>query len=328
MKKSIALILALVLTTSTMLVACSANKEKDEATSVEGLEAADNEFGFETVEVTDENGKTVTDKNGNAVTTEVNVEYVTNKKGKTFAKVVDENGNQVTNKKGKDVTIKTDYEITTDNATTADPDKYPTTKKEKTTASTTVPTKKNEKTTEKELTTVKSDKDSVPKTSQTGKPVTFSSEDQQAIKKMLEVPYLYKENYENEQGVPIEIATHAALWMASREGLTTSQFASGTIVLDLFKYFGQTVINFKTNCNSAKNPNLTYVQKTDTFSIGSYEDGTHTITITEIQDLGNNNYYKVIAKVSGCKKNKVVAIVQKNMLDSTLGFSIKALKWS
>ena len=52
-------------------------------------------------------------------------------------------------------------------------------------------------------------------------------------------------------------------------------------------------------------------------------------TLTIIEDLGNNNFYKVTGTVSGTKKaKKVVAIIQKNRLDSTLGFSIKALKWS
>ena len=51
--------------------------------------------------------------------------------------------------------------------------------------------------------------------------------------------------------------------------------------------------------------------------------------ITEDMDLGDNNFYKVTGKVSKADGVKEVqAVVQKNKLDSTLGFSIKALKWS
>ena len=146
---------------------------------------------------------------------------------------------------------------------------------------------------------------------------------------MLEVPYLYEASYENSQGVPIGIATHAAIWMAERTGLSPSTFAAGTVVIDLFRYFGQTVVNFKIKCNEAGNANITYNSANDTFSIASYEDQTHTVDIQSFEDLGGNNYYKVTANVSGAKGiKKVVAIVQKNRLDNSLGFSIKALKWS
>lgn len=324
MKKSIAIILVLIISMSTILAACQ-SKDENETTKA-GLENNANEFGFEDVEVTDDDGKKVTDKNGNTVTTQVAVEYVTNKKGKVIAKQIDDNGEYVTNKKGKEVTVKTTKKI--ENSTTV-PVSNPTTKKQKTTASTTNTTAKNEGTTENKLTTVKQDKDKVPSTSEKGETVTFSSQDQQTIKNMLEVPYLYTESYENAKGVPIKIATHAALWMASREGLQTASFASGTIVLDLFKYFGQTVVNFKTECNNAKNKNINYVSRSDTFTISNFEAPTHTVSITKIEDLGNNNYYKVTGKVSGAKGvSKVISIVQKNKLDSTLGFSIKALKWS
>ncbi len=328
MKKGIAIFLSMVVILSA-LVGCSAKEQSNKTTAAEGLDAANNDMGFETVDVTDENGKTVTDKNGKAKTTEVNVVYVTDKKGNTVAKVVDKDGKPVKDKKGKDVTVDTDYEITT-SPTTADPDKEPTkAKTEAPTNSTTMKPVKGEDKTNEELTTLEADKEKVPSTSSKGTPVTFSNEDQQTLKNMLEVPYLYISSYENKDGVPIDIASHAAIWMAEREGLTTSAFASGTIVLDLFKYFGQTVVNFKSKCNEeSKNSNIVYISRNDTFSISNYEEKTHTITIKSIEDLGNNNYYKVTADVSGAKGVKSVnAVVQKNKLDSTLGFSIKALKW-
>lgn len=68
---------------------------------------------------------------------------------------------------------------------------------------------------------------------------------------MLEVPGLYKFSYENKDGVSAEMATHVAVWMAAREDIKGTSFPSGTIVLDLFKYYGQTVVNFKSNCNAA-----------------------------------------------------------------------------
>jgi hypothetical protein len=327
LKKSLAIILSLIIVMSTVFAACSSTSDEQDTTTDAGLAEVENQFGFETVDVTDENGEAVTDENGEVVTTEVNVEYVTNKKGKTVAKLIDNDGEVVTDKNGKEVTVKTDVEITTATATT---DSTPqTTKKKSTTESTTATTQKNQSTTEPELTTIKTSKDKVPSTSDTGDVVTFSSEDQQIIKNMLEVPYLYEASYENADGIPISIASHTAIWMAEREGLNTSSFASGTIVLDLFKYYGQTVVNFKSKCNEeSNNSNITYNAKNDTFTISKFEDSTHTITIQKIEDLGNNNYYKVTASVSGAKGiKKVYAVIQKNKLDSTLGFSVKALKW-
>ena len=52
--------------------------------------------------------------------------------------------------------------------------------------------------------TTKFDKnETVPKISATGKEVNFSKSDMQIVANMLEVPYLYLENYENSDGVPI-----------------------------------------------------------------------------------------------------------------------------
>ena len=335
MKKAIAILLTVVMIT-TLFAACKSNGgETDDTTG--GLADAVNEYGFESVPVTDKNGETVTDKNGEPVTELVPVAYEKDKKGKTVAKVLDDNGEVVTDKNGKEVTVKTDYKIDdssgsgSDSGTTG---KIPTTKKQKTTASTTQKTTGGEATTQSELTTLDYKKDKVPTISEaqnstSKKAVAFDSADQQIIKSMLEVPYLYSKNYENKNGVPIELATHAALWMAEREGLNTSTYASGTVVLDLFKFFGQTVVNFKSKCNDeGNNDNITYNKKNDTFSITDFENPTHTVTIKKIEYIGNNNYYLVTADVSGAgTKNKVYAIVQKNKLEISLGFSIKALKW-
>jgi hypothetical protein len=332
LKKSISLLLALVLTFSATFVACSSNTadtDSDTSTTADpdGLQSNEDSYIFDEVEVTDENGETVTDENGTPVTTEVIYRQETDKKGNTYAVLVDENGEDVTDSKGKAVTKK----VTTTKATTTESETMaPTTSTTKGTT-TTMKAGSGTATTNKELTTISASKDKVPSTSDNGTSVKFSSDDQQTIKSMLEVPYLYKANYENSNGVPTNIAAHAAIWMAQREGLNTTTYASGTIVLDLFKFFGQTVVNFKTKCNSEKDKDcvISYNSTRDTFSISAFESHKQTVSITDIQDLGNNNYYKVTATVSGAGSiSKVVAIVQRNKLDSTLGFSIKALKWS
>lgn len=189
-------------------------------------------------------------------------------------------------------------------------------------------------TTSAELTTLPTDKDVVPKTTDSGKSVQFSDKDIAAITNMLEVPNLYVESFENGQRLPINVATHVALWMEQKNDMAVGPFAGNNIALDLFKYYAQTVVEFKTKCNSeGANSNISYNTSSDTFTISSYEQQTHTIQITDIQELGNNNYYKVTATVkkangSDCSYKKVVAVVQKNKLDLDLGFSIKALQWS
>lgn len=195
------------------------------------------------------------------------------------------------------------------------------------TTTTTVPYDGSEGTTSSELKDSKDDK--VPNSNDKGDKVRFSAKDNTRLKDMLEVPYLYNASYENSDGVPAEIASHVAIWMAQRDGLNTTTYASGTIVLDLFKYFGQTVVNFKTNCNDNKgNADITYNTANDTFTIPKAEAHRHTVKITTTESLGNN-YYRITATVSGAGSiSKVVAVVQKNKLDSSLGFSIKALKWS
>lgn len=326
MKKSIALILAAAILLTSALVGCS-KKEDDEKTTTSGLANAHDNYGFETVEVTDDNGKAVTDKDGKKETTQIAVRYEKNKKGKTYGVLLDEQGKDVTDKSGDKVTVKTDVDLddTTDNAPTG---KVPTTGKQKTTESTTVPKDSNEQTTEKDLTTLPSSKEKVPSTSASGKPAQFSVEDQQTLKNMLEVPYLYVKSYENADGIPISVATHVALWMTEREHMSTSEYPSSPVVLNLFKYFGQTVVYFKSKCNEADNKNIKYNARKDTFEISNFENKKQNVTIEKIEYLGNNNYYKVVGSVTNAGKiKKVTAIFQKNKLDSSLGFSVKALKW-
>ena len=345
MKKIIAILLCITVVV-TCFAACKSKSGGNENSG--GLSDAVNEYGFEDVEVTDKNGKVVKDKNGKVVTTQVAVVYEKDKKGNTVAKVLDENGDVKKDKNGKEVTVKTDYDIDESGDIAPETTKkskkskkaetpeesIPTTKEQKTTASTTKKKESGEATTESEVTTIDYKKDKVPTIaeamkSKSKKAVSFSSKDQQIVKNMLEVPYLYTDNYENKDGVPIALATHAALWMAEREGLNTSTYASGTIVLDLFKFFGQTVVNFKSKCNEdGKNEKIQYVKKNDTFKITDFENPTHTVSLKKIEFIGNNNYYLVTADVSGAKgKSTVHAIIQKNKLDIGLGFSIKALKW-
>lgn len=175
------------------------------------------------------------------------------------------------------------------------------------------------------------DQQEVPSVTDTGNEVNFSEEDQLIIQSMLEVPYLYQASYENADGVPIELATHVAIWMAEHEGSTRKVYPSSPVVLNLFKYFGQTVVNFKAQCNEYAEKSsapIKYNSKDDTFTISEFTSKKQSVKITKIEDLGKNNYYRVTASVSGCDKKKVVAVIQKNRLDVSLGFSIKALKWS
>lgn len=324
MKKSIALILAITIVSGAVLTACSGKQEVSETTtaSADGLEDIDNVNDIQSITVTDKDGNVVTDENGDVVTTMINVQYDENGVGH----VVDQNGDPVTDANGNEVTVTTEPSTEDD---TEDNGRVPTTSKHTTTESTTVKPSGGEGTTSSEYTTINPSEKKVPTTSAIGTPVTISSADQQIIKSMLEVPYLYTQSYENADGVPLVIAKHAALWMAEREQINTSVYASQTIVLDLFAYFGQTVINFKTNCNTDTTcSNIKYVASSDSFKITDFENSTHTVTIKRVEYLGNNNYYKVTASVSGAKGvNSVIAVMQKNRLDSSLGFSVKALKW-
>lgn len=325
MKKSIALILAAAMLFTGVFVGCS-KKDSDDGTTSSGLADNNDNYGFETVEVTDDNGKAVTNKKGEKETTQIAVRYEKNKKGKTYGVLLDEQGKDVTNKNGEKVTVDTDVDI--DEPTQAPTGRIPTKKEEKSTASTTVPKQSGEQTTGSDLTTLPSSKEKVPSTSASGKPAQFSTQDQQILKNMLEVPYLYSKSYENADGIPIEIATHVALWMTEREHMSTSEYPSSPVVLNLFKYFGQTVVYFKSKCNEAGNKNIKYNARKDTFDISDFENKKQNVTIEKIEYLGNNNYYKVVGSVTNAGKiKKVTAVFQKNKLDSSLGFSVKALKW-
>lgn len=306
LKKILVLSLCVILIAAFTFAACSKKSDdktttnsKDTTVQAGDLENNNNEYGLETEDVTDKDGKTVTDAKGKAVTTDVAVVYKKDKKGNTYAQKLDKDGKAVTNKKGKPVTVKAET------------------------------TKKNKTSRVNADTTAFDGMETVPKTSATGKEVNFSKEDQQIIANMLEVPYLYLESYENSNGVPINIAAYTAVWMAQHDGGTASTYPSSPVVLNLFKFYGQTVVNFKTQVNKVDSTPIKYNSKNDTFSVSKYPKKKQTVKITKIEDLGDNNFYKVTGKVSkadGVKK--VQAVVQKNKLDSTLGFSIKALKWS
>lgn len=312
MFKKIGIVLICVAMAATVFAGCS-KKDSGSETVSGGLEDSAQEFGFEE----DENGNTVA------------VEYEGDK-----AYVLDDNGKRT----GKVLKRKPTTTTTTEKSDKDSDNNERTPNKQEDRDN--IQNKTDGEETKKELTTLPFNDIKVPSTSDSGKKVKFSNADVATVTHMLEVPYLYSASYENTDQVPISIATHVACWMLERENLNTSSFASGTVVIDLFNYFDRTVVSFKTECNSytgggATNAApITYNSGNDTFKITSdYEKATHEVTITEIQNLGNNNYYKVIGTVkasngSNCKATKVEAVIQKNKLDSSLGFSIKALKWS
>lgn len=309
MRKAIALVLATTIAVSVAMIGCSKSKNNEETTTktVDGLKNNEDTFSIEEETVTDKNGEAVTDKNGNPVTTQVMYKETTDKKGNKIAVKIDDNGEVVTDKNKKPVTVHTTKaKITITTKTTA-----------------VLPTQ------EPTITTVAPDKDIVPKIDDSTKSASFTEDEIKVIEAMFEVPGIYASNYENSDGVPLDAAKHAAVWMAQRENLNTKTYASGTIVLGLFKFFGQTVVNFKNNCG--KNAEITYNASNDTFTIPSAESAVQKVSIEKVEEYSqknNNNYYKITAKVSGCNKSKVVAVVQKNRLESSLGFSIKAMRWS
>ena len=308
MRKAIAVVLATTIVVSVAMIGCSKSKNNEETTTktVDGLKNNEDTFSIEEETVTDKNGEAVTDKDGNPVTTQVMYKETTDKKGNKIAVKIDDNGEVVTDKNKKPVTVHT-------------------TKAPKTTSTTAVSLPDESST----ITTVAPDKDIVPKIDDSTKSASFTEDEIKVIEAMFEVPGIYASNYENSDGVPLDAAKHAAVWMAQRENLNTKTYASGTIVLGLFKFFGQTVVNFKNNCG--KNAEITYNASNDTFTIPSAESAVQKVSIEKVEEYSqknNNNYYKITAKVSGCDKSKVVAVVQKNRLESSLGFSIKAMRWS
>lgn len=308
MRKAIAVVLATTIAVSVAMIGCSKSKNNEETTTktVDGLKNNEDTFSIEEETVTDKNGEAVTDKDGKPVTTQVMYKETTDKKGNKIAVKIDDNGEVVTDKNKKPVTVHT-------------------TKAPKTTSTTAVSLPDESST----ITTVAPDKDIVPKIDDSTKSASFTEDEIKVIEAMFEVPGIYTSNYENSDGVPLDAAKHAAVWMAQRENLNTKTYASGTIVLGLFKFFGQTVVNFKNNCG--KNAEITYNASNDTFTIPSAESAVQKVSIEKVEEYSqknNNNYYKITAKVSGCDKSKVVAVVQKNRLESSLGFSIKAMRWS
>ncbi len=318
MKKILVLLLAVLVIISGIFAACS-KKDDDttDNTKAVDLENSDLEFGVET------------DEDGN----EVDVIYETDENGNTIAVEVDKDGNAVTDADGNKVTVKTTYKASNNNSNNSnnnnqdDEELEPNSQREHEVN----PNTNVALTSDADTTSWDKNKIVVPKTSDSGKEVRFSDEDMIIIEEMLEVPYLYLANYENSDGVPISIATHTAVWMAEHQGSTRTTYPSSSVVLNLFRFYGQTVVNFKTLCNeSAKDSKapITYQSDNDTFVISEFTKAKQTVSITKIEDLGNDNFYKVTAKVSGCNKDSVIAIVQKNKLDTSLGFSIKALKWS
>ena len=308
MRKAIAVVLATTIAVSVAMIGCSKSKNNEVTTTktVDGLKNNEDTFSIEEETVTDKNGEAVTDKDGNPVTTQVMYKETTDKKGNKIAVKIDDNGEVVTDKNKKPVTVHT-------------------TKAPKTTSTTAVSLPDESST----ITTVAPDKDIVPKIDDSTKSASFTEDEIKVIEAMFEVPGIYASNYENSDGVPLDAAKHAAIWMAQRENLNTKTYASGTIVLGLFKFFGQTVVNFKNNCG--KNAEITYNASNDTFTIPSAESAVQKVSIEKVEEYSqknNNNYYKITAKVSGCDKSKVVAVIQKNRLESSLGFSIKAMRWS
>lgn len=227
-----------------------------------------------------------------------------------------------------DITVETDSKNVSKNS-------VPTKKEIKITNITTNPdnTKGNSgETTATELTT-NNDGNIVPLTDDTGTKVEFSVDDQNKICSLLNIPNIYKYNYENKNGVPTELATHVAVSILHRSSTETT-FPSGTVVLELFKYFGQTVVDFKANCNSSAAKSgapISYTKANDIFTSSSVEEETHIVTFKEAYQLDGNNYYKIVGTVKpltkNCKVKTVVAVVQKNKLDLNCGFSVKGLKW-
>ena len=264
MRKAIAVVLATAIAVSVAMIGCSKNGKKEDSTSttIDGLIGNEDTYDIVDEEVTDEKGETVTDKNGNAVTTQVMYKETTDKKGNKITVKVDDNGEVVTDKNKKPVTAK------------------PTT-----TTTATQPNQSNEPTSE--VTTVPADEDIVPKIDDKTKPAEFNNSEKEVVESMLSVPNLCNSNYENSDGVPIDVARHAAVWMAQREELNTKTYASGTIVLGLFKFFGQTVVNFKNNCGSTKE--IKYNADNDTFTIPNAESTVQTVTVDKVEEYAQKN---------------------------------------
>ena len=91
LKKILVLSLCVILIAAFTFAACSKKSDdktttnsKDTTVQADDLENNNNEYGLETEDVTDKDGKTVTDAKGKAVTTDVAVVYKKDKKGKSY----------------------------------------------------------------------------------------------------------------------------------------------------------------------------------------------------------------------------------------------------
>lgn len=327
MKKSVALVLAVLTAVSCVFAACSGKKTEEEENKV-GLDSSYNEYGYETSEVTNENGE--------KVTTEVAVEYEEDEDGNKVAYVLDKNSKRVTDKNGKEATIKpsTTKKSSNKGKTTKSKEEMTTDSPKNEVAKTTAKNSIDE-TSPTTATTKTNEPDT---TGEDGNQVKVSSEDVKIIQDMLSVPYAYNYSYDFGKEVPAGLARHVAVYMASKESFNSNIYKNGTVALNLFKYFAQTVVGFKNKCNNTASDDdngftpgpITYDSKTDTFTIYEFEKATHSISITSVKEIeGNGNYYRVFADVDGAKGvSKLEAVIQKNKLDSRFGFSIKALKWS
>lgn len=325
MKKSIALLLSFVMILSGALAACT-NPGTGGTTNDSSSNLSDSEeiFGKETI--------TVTDENGEESTTTVNVKYGKDENGNTVAYVLDENGEVMTDENGEPVTVDTTF-VFDEDKTNGETEFVPTEDVSITDLTTNPDNTQGDsgETTSPELTT--NGGTDVPDVDDDGDEVIFSTDDLNKISSLLNIPNIYKYNY-SASNVPAELATHVAVSVLHRSSTETT-FASGTVVLELFKYFGQTVVNFKSECNSAAAKSgapITYVSSNDVFQSPSVESETHQVTITKVESLGGNNYYKVTGTVKAisddCNVKNVTAVVQKNKLDTNYGFSVKGLQWS
>ena len=94
LKKILVLSLCVILIAAFTFAACSKKSDdktttnsKDTTVQADDLENNNTEYGLETEDVTDKDGKTVTDAKGKAVTTDVAVVYKKDKKGITPIKI-------------------------------------------------------------------------------------------------------------------------------------------------------------------------------------------------------------------------------------------------
>ena len=102
LKKILVLSLCVILIAAFTFAACSKKSDdktttnsKDTTVQADDLENNNNEYGLETEDVTDKDGKTVTDAKGKAVTTDVAVVYKKDKKGNTYAQKLDKDGKEI-----------------------------------------------------------------------------------------------------------------------------------------------------------------------------------------------------------------------------------------